>query len=112
MIEKTLYDYLKENMSVPVYMEYPKEEVDEFVVLEMTASSCESHLYETTIAIQSYSTTLFKTANLNREVIDVMFDCISIDKISKCELNSAYNYPDTQRKKYRYQAVFDLYHLK
>ena len=33
---------------------------------------------------------------------------IELDDISKCELNSDYNYTDTNRKKYRYQAVFDI----
>lgn len=30
------------------------------------------------------------------------------DGVCRCELNSDYNYTDTKRKKYRYQAVFNI----
>ena len=35
---------------------------------------------------------------------------IELDDISRCELNTDYNYTDTARKKYRYQAVYDIVH--
>ena len=36
---------------------------------------------------------------------------VEMDDISKCQLNSDYNYTDTTRKKYRYQAVYDMVHF-
>lgn len=39
-------------------------------------------------------------------------DCNNQMFISKCTLNSDYNYTDTARKKYRYQAVYDIVYFK
>ena len=39
------------------------------------------------------------------------FKIVEMDDISKCQLNSDYNYTDTTRKKYRYQAVYDMVHF-
>lgn len=60
------------------------------------------------IAIQSYSSSLYKAAVLNEKVKIIMKNIIEMDEISECELNSDYNYTDTSRKKYRYQAVYEL----
>ena len=58
--------------------------------------------------VQSFSTSLYGAATLNERVKAAMEKIIELDDISKCELNSDYNYTDTNRKKYRYQAVFDI----
>ena len=41
-----------------------------------------------------------------------MENIIDRNDISKCTLNSDYNYTDTARKKYRYQAVYDIVYFK
>jgi hypothetical protein len=54
---------------------------------------------------------MYKTAVLNEMVKKAMEDIIEIDAVSRCELNTDYNYTDTETKRYRYQAVFDIvYH--
>ena len=35
---------------------------------------------------------------------------ITEPEISRCALNTSYNYTDTSRKIFRYQAVFELVH--
>ena len=113
MIEKIIFDYLKSELSVPVYMEYPaKNPPVEMVIIEKTGSDCSDHVFSAVIAIQSYAKTLYKTAELNEIVKSKMFDCIQIDKICKSDLNSDYNYPDVQRNLYRYQSVFDITYLE
>ena len=42
---------------------------------------------------------------------EAMEKIVEMDDISKCQLNSDYNYTDTTRKKYRYQAVYDMVHF-
>ena len=42
---------------------------------------------------------------------EAMKKIVEMDDISKCQLNSDYNYTDTTRKKYRYQAVYDMVHF-
>ena len=51
---------------------------------------------------------MYNAAKLNEEVKDAMEKIIEYTEISKCSLNSDYNFTDTKTKSYRYQAVFDL----
>ena len=78
MIEKTILDYLKTKLSVPVVMEIPA-----------------------TIAVQSYAPTMYGAAALNEEVKEAMLEAISEDEITKVGLNSDYNFTDTSQKRYR-----------
>lgn len=112
MIEKIIFDYLKTELDVPVFMEIPDKPPKSYVVVEKTGSGqSEIHLFEAVIAIQSYDESLYKSANLNTIVIDKMLNLNSIDKICRCSLNSDYYFPDTEKNQYRYQAVFDVAYL-
>ena len=90
----------------------PEKKPKSFIVIEKTGAGLDdSHLYSAVIAIQSYDETLYKTANLNTQIVKTMLNLNVIDKICKCDLNSDYFYPDTERNMYRYQAVFDVTYL-
>ena len=80
-------------------------------MVEKTGSGQTNHIKRATLAVQSYSSSLYQAASLNERVKEAMEKIIEMDDISKCELNSDYNYTDTARKKYRYQAVFDIVHF-
>lgn len=110
MIEKVIYDYLSRELSVPVYTEIPANPPKTFVVFEKTSSGRENYIDSSTIAVQSYADSLFNAASLSATVKGVMLDIITLDEVASCRLNSEYNFTDTQMKKYRYQAVYDLYH--
>lgn len=113
MIEKVIYEYLKNQLSgdnIPVHMERPEEKPSCYVLIEKTGGGEDNHIKRSTIAIQSINTSLFKTAALNEKVKDLMRAAISLDAISKVSLNSDYNYTDASTKEYRYQAVFDITH--
>lgn len=113
MIELIVYNYLKSmfttsSETVPVYMEVPEEMPGTFIVIEKTGSGVDNKIGSATIAVQSYAPTLYDAALLNERVkafLDVMTDT---EPVFRCKLNSDYNYTDTQTKRYRYQAVFDL----
>lgn len=109
MIELVVLDYLKKNLDVPVRMERPEEEPEEYVLVEKTSSAEEDYIYSATIVLQSYAGSLLKAAELNEEVKAVMRNIIALKEISSSRLNSDYNYTDQTKKKYRYQAIFDLY---
>lgn len=112
MIEKIIYDYLTEELDVPVYMEMPEKLPKKFVLIEKTGSGLSDlHLYSAVIAVQSFDESLYKSANLNTIVINKMLNLNIIDKICKCDLNSDYYYPDLEKNLYRYQAVFDVAYL-
>ena len=108
MIEKIIYDYLSTALSVDVYTEKPKEQPSEYVIIEKTGGSIENHIHTAMVAIQSHAESLYKAALLNEAVIEAMNEIIALDAVSMCELNSSYNYTDTTKRGYRYQAVFDL----
>lgn len=111
MIELTILNHLNANLSggVEAYMELPEgEDPIPCVVIEKTGSGISNRLKNATLAIQSYGTSLYKAASLNEEVKTIMEDALSLDGIGSVKLNSDYNYSDTERKRYRYQAVFDI----
>lgn len=112
MIEKTVLDYLNSKLSVKAYMERPENAVLPFVLLEVTSGSSYEHICNATFAIQSYSTSLYTAAKLNRQVVDAMADIDDLTNVSKCSLNTFYNYTNTTTKEYRYQAVFDLVYME
>ena len=108
MIEQAVRDYLEEKLNIPVRMEEEANLPKEYVVIEKTGSGQTNHIKRATLAIQSYSDSLYQAASLNEQVKEAMEKIIEMDDISRCELNNDYNYTDTARKKYRYQAVYDI----
>ena len=112
MIEKTVLDYLNDRLDVPVWMEIPKGEVlpEEYVLLEKTGSRRSNHIDSVMMAIQSHADRMENAALLNEEVKQAMDDLIVLDEIGSSKLNSDYNFTDTQKKKYRYQAVYEITH--
>lgn len=114
MIEQTIYEFLNDNMSVPVYTELPVNPPKRMIVLEKTGGSQENHIKRSTFAIQSYGKSLFEAAELNEELKEIMLDgldgLLSLNEIAAVNLNSDYNFTDTTTKKYRYQAIFDIVH--
>ena len=107
MIEKILRDYLLEVLSVPVYMQKPERLTEnEYIIIEKTGSSATNHIETATVAIQSYSSSLYGAAVINKAVKQAMRDAEALDDIAGIRLNTDYNFSDTATKQYRYQAVF------
>ena len=112
MIEKIVRDFLDDRLDYPVYMEVPKGVTlpAEFVVVEKTGSGMVNHLKSATFAIQSYAASMYRAASVNEEIKEAMDSLITLDTVSRSALNSDYNFTDTQKKQYRYQAVYDINH--
>lgn len=110
MIEETVRNYLNSRLSVKAYMEEEPDMPEEYILIEKTGGGETNCIKNSTLTIQSFSMSLYGSAKLNEQVKKVMKDSIELDEICKCGLNSDYNYTDTSRKKYRYQAVFDIVH--
>lgn len=111
MIEEKVREYLEDKLDIPVRMEEEPGLPEEYVLIEKTGSGEEKHIASATLAIQSYSGSLYGAAILNEKVKEAMKKIVEMDDISKCQLNSDYNYTNTTRKKYRYQAVYDMVHF-
>ena len=109
MIEQRLLEYLNSSLSpVPCYMEMPEDPTGQFVIIDKTGSSVTNRITKANFAIQSYADSLYDAAALNEQVKAAMDSMLEMDTISKVELNSDYNFTDTDLKAYRYQAVFVL----
>ena len=110
MIETVILKYLNEKLSSPVYMERPEVDAGEYVVIEKTSSSRTDYINQSTFALQSFGDTLLRAAEINETVKAAMDNIIELSEISRSKLNSDYNYTDTAKKRYRYQAVYDVTH--
>ncbi len=106
MIEITVLNFLKEKLPVPVYMEFPSNPGPRFVILRKTDSGRENRLDSAMFVADSYAETLLEAAKLNELVKTAMDDLSDLDGVAASEQAGDYSAPDTQNKKYRYQAVY------
>ena len=82
-----------------------------FAVIEKTSGGViDNFVCSATLAIQSYGSTLLEAAQTNELVKGLMVSAIELSDVARCRLNSDYNFTDTTKKQYRYQAVFDIIH--
>ena len=110
MIEQIILEHLAAK-SITAYAEVPEGGgTPPFCIVEKTGGGSENHIRHATIAIQSYGTSLYNAARLNDQVIAAMEEILELPEIASCQLNSDYNFTDTAKKIYRYQAVFDAVH--
>ena len=108
MIETIVYDYLSEQMDVPVYLMRPDDAPQEYIIIEKTGGGESDRVADATLAVQSYGSNLYRTAELNEQVKTAMAGIEALPSIGRCRLQNDYNFADLQRKVPRYQAVFDL----
>lgn len=108
MIEAIVISYLEQETGIPTYAERPKNPDAEYLLIERTGSGESDLIQKVTIAVQSYADSMYRAAEINELVEKTMKGITDLENISKCTKNSSYNYTDTESKKYRYQAVFNL----
>lgn len=110
MIEKTVLDYLSGALGEPAYMKIPEDPPRRFLYLEKTGSGERDCIYTAKLAVQSYGGSTLEAAQLNDRVKEAMKGLTALDEVTRVKLNSDYKFPDTARKRERYQAVFDITH--
>lgn len=110
MIEIAIKDFVAQRLSVPVYMEYPINAPDRFVILDRSDTNRENHIETSLFIAQSYAESKLEAARLNQQVKAAMDALVELEQVSCSDLNSDYPFPDTQRKRHRYQAVYDITH--
>lgn len=108
MIELIIKQYLDSHLDVPSFLERKSTMPAKFVLFEKTSGAKNNHLKSATFAFQSYAKSLYDAATLNEQVKEAVEQMIELPEISGVELNSDYNFTDTETKEYRYQAVFDI----
>lgn len=111
MIEVILLNYLKDALkNTTVRLEMSDQKIEELVIIEKIGGKKVNHLKTSTVAIQSYASSMEKAAVLNEKVKEAIDKLIRESEIISVNLNSDYNFTDTTTKRYRYQAVFDIKH--
>ena len=110
MIELIVKNYLSTKLDIPIVFEHQQNLPKKFILIQKTSGSRENFLNSSTVAIQSYAESMFESAKLNEKIKNLMYDLITVAEVSRVKLNSDYNFTDTETKRYRYQAIFDIYH--
>ena len=59
-------------------------------------------------AIGRYAPKLLQAAQLDDRAIEAMKALAELDSVGACRLVRDYNFTDTESKRYRYQAVFEI----
>ena len=112
LIESDVIKHLRKTLEIPVYAERPQTlPKGEFIIIDKTGGREKNHISEAIIAIQSIGLSKSAAAKLNERVKTVMQSFANSDEISRCSLNSDYNFTDTSTKEYRYQAVYEITYL-
>ena len=79
MIEQIVRDYLEEQLGIPVRMEEEAGLPEEYIVVEKTGSGQTNHIKRATLAVQSYSSSLYQAASLNERVKEAMEKIIEMN---------------------------------
>ena len=108
-IEAFIIAHLMEELHLPVYGDVPvRDKPDRYVTVERVGGSKEDTIHGAMIALQSYAPTRYEASELNDSVCEAMESIYGRDEICSISLNSTYNYPKTDEKQPRYQAVYDV----
>lgn len=99
IIEETLYDYLTENMEVPVYFE--ASDSDEYILIERFDTSEVSRSVKTAgFTFECYSDSLINSITLETVLQSTISSFDKIENIFKVEFNNSKNFTDTEMKRY------------
>lgn len=112
MIETIVIGYLDGLDGIKAFGEKPKNPPGEYLLIEKAGGGPENYVDRATMVVQSYADSLYRAAAINRKVEKAMKGITELENVSKCKLNSSYNYTDTESKKYRYQAIFDIVYME
>lgn len=110
MIETIVQDYLSGQLDVPVFMEIPEDPPAAFVVLRKTDSGRADWLFSALFTADSYADSLLAAAQLNERVKAAMDGLLQLPQISDVQPAGDYPLPDTTIKRYRCQAVTEIFH--
>lgn len=110
MIEETVRAHLESRCGVPVVLEDPESPPASYIRIEKAGSGRENHLNRATFAVQSYGGTLYAAAALNETAKGAMDALAELDEVAASRLESDYNFTDTATKRYRYQAVYEIFY--
>ncbi len=110
MILMTIVGYLSDKLSIPVYAEEPEIPPKRYVIVGNNGTSKKDNLSTSLISLQVYDTSKADSIQSGNGVCEDFEEIIELDEISAVRLNSRYSFDDVATHRYRYQAVYDVYH--
>lgn len=110
MIEIIVKEFLEQRLAAPLFMEFPADPPDRFVVLKKGDSSRENYIDSAMLVADSYAESLLEAAKLNEQVKSALDALTELDTISSSRRGGDYPAFDTKNKRYRYQAVQNITH--
>lgn len=107
--EQFFIDFLNGNLNgVQAYGDEPQPAPERFVTVEQVGGGEDNLITRADIAVQSWAQTRAEAAELNQTVIATMKRSVEESEISKCHLDTTYNFTDATKKRPRYQAIFEV----
>lgn len=110
MIELTVKEFMEARLPVPLYMEFPENPPDSFVILKKSGNPRENHVDSAMLVVDSYGPTVLEAARLNELVKVILDNLILLDSVCSSLRGGDYPAYDTQNKRHRYQAVQNITH--
>lgn len=111
MIEVLMLNHLAEKLDVPVYAEVPEKPPKQFVVIRKGDERREDFLRCATMLARSYGGNLLEAMELSQRVLEAMDSFPENPKVSGSYCTGEYNFTDEETRRYRYQAVFDIFYF-
>lgn len=103
-----LTKYIPRKLDVPTSTRVPAHEPKEFVTITRTGGSSTIGWDTANLVVQVWSTTDASAYKLALAIRLLLLECWQeLDKVIKVEVQSIYDFPDPDSKKYRYQL--DVY---
>ena len=112
MIESIILQYLSEILEVPVSLEIPNEELEQYVVFEVVDRNKTDFVDAVTIEFNSYADSKYNAALLDKQVRKCIEEMISIPNICSVEIGggrSSGDSHDRETKRYRYRSYYNIY---
>lgn len=113
MVEVTLRNYLAENLSdVPVFMEYPKNPPQRFIMLQLADGGQTNHIDAVTFFVTIYAESLYAAAELKESVKTLLYESIIIPGITTSNLGQESAGLDSANHVYTYNLTFNFYYYR
>lgn len=112
MIENIILQYLSEILNVPVSLETPKEDYEQYVVFEIVDRQRENFIDAVTVEFNSYADSKYNAALLDKSVRKTIEKMISLPEVNSVEIGGGRNSGDnldSELKKYRFRCYFNIY---
>ena len=110
MIEIIVKNYLDSKLNVPVVLETPNGDTQEYVIFHVTSRGETNHINEVTIEFECVSDSKYNAAVLDEALRSAMKDIIVLDSISASKFGGGGDDNDTTNKRYCYRSYFNLFY--